>query len=100
MAGLVLPNKVVYDVSLAMVSIKRESVTTKDGTKIKLIVYKPKVLFSSSAPCYIWAHGGGGVMFTAEDHNGLMAMAAVNLGCVVISVDYRLGPEVKCPTGQ
>ena len=29
-----------------------------------------------------------------------MAVSCVNLGCVVVSVDYRKGPEVKCPIGQ
>lgn len=29
-----------------------------------------------------------------------MAIMAVNLNCVVFSIDYRLGPEHKCPKGQ
>ena len=29
-----------------------------------------------------------------------MAHTAVNLNCVVFNIDYRLGPEVKAPTGQ
>ena len=29
-----------------------------------------------------------------------MAVTANNLNCVVVSVDYRKGPEVRCPQGQ
>lgn len=28
-----------------------------------------------------------------------MARTALNLNCVVFNIDYRLGPEVKAPTG-
>lgn len=29
-----------------------------------------------------------------------MAVSCVNLHCIIISVDFRNGPEVKCPRGQ
>ena len=29
-----------------------------------------------------------------------MAISCVNLNCAIICVDYRKGPEVKCPTGH
>ena len=36
----------------------------------------------------------------ADSATSLMAITCNNLGCVVVSVDFRNGPEVKCPTGQ
>ena len=29
-----------------------------------------------------------------------MSHTCLNLNCVVFNIDYRKGPEVKCPTGQ
>lgn len=49
---------------------------------------------------YIYAHEGGAVFSTAGDYHQLMSVITTNLNCVVISVDFRNGPEVKCPTGQ
>jgi acetyl esterase/lipase len=63
-------------------------------------VLKPKSLESKSAPVYIYAHGGGGLVQDAESSVPQMAISCVNLNCVIISVDYRKGPEVKCPTGH
>ena len=39
-------------------------------------------------------------MLDAESFNPLMCAQALNLNCVVFNVDYRLGPENKCPKGQ
>lgn len=48
----------------------------------------------------IYAKGGGAVMFYAKSINSKMCDMAVNLNCIVFNVDYRLGPETKCPGGQ
>ena len=55
---------------------------------------------AKDAPAYIYAHYGGAVAYRARDMNSQMAVTAFNLSCVVISVDYRKGPEVKCPMGS
>lgn len=36
----------------------------------------------------------------ANSATPIMAISCNNLNCVIISVDFRNGPEVKCPTGQ
>ena len=43
---------------------------------------------------------GGGISGRVEEANNYLCAIALNLNCVVFSVDYRLGPEVKCPTGM
>lgn len=45
----------------------------------------------------IYAHGGGAVSGTAEMYKPVTAGLAVETNTVVISVDYRLAPETKCP---
>ena len=39
-------------------------------------------------------------MFDAESANQLCQVTAVNLNCVVFNIDFRNGPEAKCPGGQ
>ena len=48
-------------------------------------------------PAYIYAHGGGGFAGTAIQHDLGISYVALNLNCTVFNVEYRLGPEVKCP---
>ena len=45
----------------------------------------------------VYAHGGGAVSGTAEMYKPLTACLAVETSTVVVSVDYRLAPETKCP---
>ena len=59
----------------------------------------PKKIVGKMNPAYVWAHGGGGYAGTALEHEPLIGKMAVNLNCTVFNVDYRLGPEVKCPKG-
>ena len=74
---------------------------TSDGASIEIIVYTPKSEGDpKTLPCYIYAHGGYAVSLSPKEWDHVMVVTAVNLGCVAISVDYRKGPEVKCPTGQ
>ena len=59
-------------------------------------VYTPMDL-QGPAPGYLWIHGGGMVVGTAsmEDHQS--KSTAVEMGCVVASVEYRLAPENPHP---
>jgi len=47
--------------------------------------------------CVVYAHGGGVVSGTAEMYKPVTAGLAVETDTVVVSVDYRLAPETKCP---
>ena len=74
--------------------------TTNDGVQIEIFIQRPKTLKSQKAASYIYAHGGGAFSLTARYTIHHMAYTAINLDCVVFSVDYRKGPEVKAPRGQ
>jgi len=65
---------------------------------VKIIIHTPKSLLKSQAlGCVVYAHGGGVVSGSADMYRPVTAALAVETGTVVVSVDYRLAPETKCP---
>jgi acetyl esterase/lipase len=50
-------------------------------------------------PALVWIHGGGYVLGTPEADGLKMKLLASEVGCAVISVDYRLAPEAPFPAG-
>jgi acetyl esterase len=60
--------------------------------------YRPASLSTlQPAPCILYLHGGGWVVGDLDSHDFITAALAVDLGCVVIAVDYRLAPEHPFP---
>lgn len=53
----------------------------------------PKVLGA-----LVYFHGGGFVLGSIDGHDALCRQLAVDAGCAVFSVDYRLAPEHKFPS--
>jgi acetyl esterase/lipase len=49
-------------------------------------------------PAVLWIHGGGYVIGSARQDDGLCVRLASELDAVVVSVDYRLAPEHPFPT--
>ncbi|MGQ0824446.1 MAG: alpha/beta hydrolase [Actinomycetota bacterium] len=48
-------------------------------------------------PILVWFHGGGWVIGSLDSHDQLCRLLADDIGCAVVSVDYRLAPEAKFP---
>jgi acetyl esterase/lipase len=48
-------------------------------------------------PCLLWMHGGGHVMGTIDQDDEKMSELAAAVGCVAMSVDWRLAPEYPYP---
>lgn len=48
-------------------------------------------------PAVLWIHGGGLVVGSPRQDDGLCARTAAQLNAVVVSVDYRLAPENPYP---
>lgn len=65
-----------------------------DGAS-RVRVYEPKG--HRSRPALLWIHGGGLVVGSARQDDGLCARTAARLDAVVVSVDYRLAPESPYP---
>lgn len=48
-------------------------------------------------PVLLWLHGGGYVSGTVGQNDALMQHTVEELGCMVVSVEYRLAPEYPFP---
>jgi acetyl esterase len=67
------------------------------GGPLRLRVYTP--VGSGPFPLMMFFHGSGFVLCSLDTHDGLCRNLAAGIGCVVVSVDYRLAPEHKFPHG-
>ena len=52
---------------------------------------------SGTLPALVYFHGGGFVLGSIESHDAVCRQLAVDSGCAVLSVEYRLAPEQKFP---
>ncbi len=53
----------------------------------------------NALPCLVWLHGGAYIMGTLDENDGRLDRMVVEVGCVVVSVDWRLAPEHPYPEG-
>lgn len=80
------------------------SVATRDhfmhvsGDEIHLRSYHPEEARSTSAmPGLLFMHGGGFTIGSVDDYQGVVSWLADRLKVVIVSLDYRLGPEHPYP---
>ena len=64
-------------------------------TEIPVRIYTPEG--SGPFPTLVWFHGGGWVVGDLDTVDATARRLTVGVGCVVVSVDYRLAPESKFP---
>ena len=65
------------------------------GGEIPVRVYSPAG--NGPHPVLVFFHGGGWVIGDLDTHDGTCRALANAAGCAVVSVDYRLAPEIKYP---
>ena len=65
------------------------------GGEIPLRIYTPEG--SGPLPILVYFHGGGWVMGNLNTCNNTCHFFSNKIGCIVISVDYRLAPKHKFP---
>jgi acetyl esterase len=51
----------------------------------------------AALPLLVYFHGGGFVVCDLDTHDSICRLLANEVGCAVLSVDYRLAPESKFP---
>ena len=88
MADFTLPDDVVLEVV---------RFTGSDGHQVDMRMMRPKQPATTPMPLFYWMHGGGYILGSAQQDDPLMARFASQLGCVAVSVDYRLSPETAFP---
>lgn len=67
------------------------------GESIRGRIYTP-VDDEIAAPLMVFFHGGGWLLGSVDSHDMMARKIALATGCVVLSVDYRRGPESRFPT--
>ncbi|GIG88174.1 alpha/beta hydrolase [Plantactinospora endophytica] len=82
-------------------AVERREVTVAgpDGADIPLSIFRPAGLDQgAAAPCVYWIHGGGMIMGDRFSQLDIPLEWLDLFGAVVVSVDYRLAPEVTGTT--
>jgi len=64
---------------------------------VRVLVYTPPGEATAPRPAFLHLHGGGYMLGSADINDGSNRSLAHELGCVVVSVDYRLAPETRFP---
>lgn len=65
------------------------------GGDLAVRIYTPDA--PAPRPVIAFFHGGGFVICSVDTHDGLARRLANATGAVVVSVEYRLAPDVRCP---
>lgn len=79
-------------------SVTERSIPGPDGA-LRARIYRPSDL-ETPAPGLLYFHGGGCVIGDLETADCPCRILASEARCVVISVEYRLGPEHPAPAAQ
>lgn len=61
---------------------------------VPLRLYKPA---AGTLPLLVYFHGGGWTIGDLDTHDTLCRQLALQSGCAVLAVDYRMGPEHRFP---
>ncbi|MBB3982740.1 acetyl esterase/lipase [Sphingobium fontiphilum] len=79
------------------VAISDVQVPADGGARtVRCMMLRPAAL-AANAPAILHMHGGGNVVGMPEMNTGQLMQWADALGCLILSVDYRLAPETRFP---
>ncbi len=89
----------ILDLSPAPVhGVEDFQVTARDGHAIPVRLYSPReASWADPLPLLVYFHGGGFTVGSVNSHDSLCRVFCNGAECLVLSVDYRLGPEWKFP---
>ena len=65
--------------------------------QVRVLVYTPPRSAKSLRPAFLHIHGGGYILGMPEIGEAANRSLCAELGCVVVSVAYRLAPETRYP---
>jgi acetyl esterase/lipase len=81
-----------------LVAEREVFVPAEDGFNVPVTVYAPTKAQEDGTPVIILMHEGGWHLGDRKDEEMNARMFARDLACVVLNVEYRLGPEHPFPT--
>ena len=76
--------------------VENRAVPGPDGP-VPVRIYWPQEPPATPLPALVYFHGGGWVICDLDTHDPTCRAITNRVGCVVVSVDYRLAPEHKFP---
>jgi acetyl esterase/lipase len=76
--------------------IREDRTAPSPAGDVPVRIYRP-VDAGPALPCLVWMHGGGMIFGTLDAEDLTCEAYASVVGCVVVSVDYRLAPEHPHP---
>ncbi|MDC0707090.1 alpha/beta hydrolase [Stigmatella sp. ncwal1] len=68
-----------------------------DAPDVRVLVYRPKRKSPSAWPALLHMHPGGYIIGSPEMNDMSNRRLSSRVGCVIVSVDYRLAPETPFP---
>ena len=71
-----------------------DTTVSSPAADVPIRVYRPD---ETPAPVLVFYHGGGWVLGTLDSVASICRRLTARIGCVVVSVDYRLAPEHPFP---
>ena len=71
----------------------------ESGVKLPCRLYRPDCE-DGPLPLLVFVHAGGYVFGSIETHDSFCRLIAEGAGCLVLSFEYRLGPEHKFPAAH
>ncbi|HYD10178.1 MAG TPA: alpha/beta hydrolase [Acidimicrobiales bacterium] len=69
----------------------------RDAEGVRVRVYRRTDTVGQVRPAMLWIHGGGMCFGSVEGDDFMCRTWTSQLGCVIVSVDYRLAPEHPYP---
>lgn len=79
------------------ISVSERFIPGAPGTPdVRVLVYQPSNRVTP-LPALLWIHGGGYVLGSADQDDLQVKSMVSAVGCVAVSVDYRLAPETPHP---
>lgn len=77
----------------------KHNLRTQDGANINIFQFNPENTHNKKLPAILYFHGGAFVLTYASTHIQAMHSYAIQTGCAVFMVDYRLAPSHPFPKG-
>lgn len=81
-----------------LVSVRDQNIPGPAGApEVKVRIYEPQGRGKAPLPCLLFFHGGGFLFGSVYRQEALCQRFVKNVGCVVVSVEYRLSPQWVAP---